>query len=177
MSVLSTFLIIMLTSLELEWISMENLILLAAFTSLTLVIKLADWLRLFESTAFYVRLVIQTLSDITAFLILFGFAILLFTVPISVLNLNRTEDQSLVTVIFNNPMVDGLLNQYMLSLGEFALLTDQSTGYGNNVETVLIMAMFLGATFFTQITMLNMLVAIMGDTFDRSMDNRIRFGT
>ena len=110
-------------------------------------------------------------------MILFGFAILLFTIPIAVLNLNRTEDHSLVTVIFNNAIVDGLLNQYMMSLGEFETLMEESTGYGNRVETVFIIAMFFGATFFTQITMLNMLVAIMGDTFDRSMDNRIRFGT
>ena len=39
-----------------------------------------------------------------------------------------------------------------------------------------IIAMVVGATFFTQITMLNMLIAIMGDTFDRVMENRIRFG-
>ena len=38
------------------------------------------------------------------------------------------------------------------------------------------MIIFVGATFFTQITMLNMLIAIMGDTFDRAMENRIRFG-
>ena len=37
------------------------------------------------------------------------------------------------------------------------------------------MIIFVGATFFTQITMLNMLIAIMGDTFDRAMDKRARF--
>ena len=38
------------------------------------------------------------------------------------------------------------------------------------------MIIFVGATFFTQITMLNMLIAIMGDTFDRAMENKTRFG-
>ena len=41
---------------------------------------------------------------------------------------------------------------------------------------MIIVIIFVGATFFTQITMLNMLIAIMGDTFDRAMENRIRFG-
>ena len=119
MSNLSTLLIITVNTFELEWIPMEKLVMIAAFTSLTLIIKLADWLRLFESTAFYVQLIVQTLSDITAFLILFGFAILLFTIPISLLNLSRTEDASLVTPITNNTIIDGLFNQYMMSLGEF----------------------------------------------------------
>ena len=32
--------------------------------------------------------------------------------------------------------------------------------------------LFLAATFFTQITMLNMLIAIMGDSFERVIENR-----
>ena len=61
-------------------------------------------------------------------MILFGFAILLFTIPISLLNLSRTEDASLVTVIFNNAIFDGLFNQYLLSLGEFGSQIENSTG-------------------------------------------------
>ena len=60
-------------------------------------------------------------------MILFGFAILLFTIPISLLNLGRTEDESLVTVIFNNTIIDGLFNQYLLSLGEFGSQVENST--------------------------------------------------
>lgn len=33
------------------------------------------------------------------------------------------------------------------------------------------------ATFFTQITMLNMLIAIMGDSFDYATENRNKFAT
>ena len=54
---LSTLLIITVTILELEWIPMKTLTLLAAVTSCLLVGKLADWLRLFETTSFYVQLV------------------------------------------------------------------------------------------------------------------------
>ena len=107
-------------------------------------------------------------------MILFVFSILLFAIPICILNLRRSEEESLVTVIFNNEIVDGIFNQYMMSLGEFQLLIDQSTGHGENLETVIIMMFFLGATFFTQITMLNMLIAIMGDTFERVVENRSR---
>lgn len=34
---------------------------------------------------------------------------------------------------------------------------------------------FIGATFYTQLTMLNMLIAIMGDSFDFATENREKF--
>ena len=87
-----TLLIIVVTRLAPEWIDRKNLVTIAALTSMFLIIKLADWLRLFESTAFYVQLIKQTLLDITPFMALFFFALLLFTIPISILNLNRYKD-------------------------------------------------------------------------------------
>ena len=49
-----TLLIIVVTRLAPEWIDRKNLVMIAALISMTLIIKLADWLRLFESTAFFV---------------------------------------------------------------------------------------------------------------------------
>ena len=63
----------------------------------------------------------------------------------------------------------------MLSLGEFGDLTNIDAE-NLTVETWVVMIFFFMATFFTQITMLNMLIAIMGDSFDRSMENMKRFG-
>ena len=50
----------------------------------------------------------------------------------------------------------------MLGLGEFS--TDQ---YGEEASDVIIWLVFIATTFITQITFLNMLIAIMGDTFAR----------
>ena len=54
------------------------------------------------------------------------------------------------------------MDQYMLGLGEFS--TDQ---YGEEASDVIIWLVFIATTFITQITFLNMLIAIMGDTFAR----------
>ena len=43
--------------------------------------------------------------------------------------------------------------------------------------SVLTITIFIAATFFTQITMLNMLIAIMGDTFERITEQRPLFAT
>lgn len=57
-------------------------------------------------------------------------------------------------------MFDVLINQYLLSLGEFAMDNFEGT------HQLLIILLFILATFLTQVTVLNMLIAIMGNTFD-----------
>ena len=55
-----------------------------------------------------------------------------------------------------------LMNQYMLALGDFNL-----DGFSQGGQKELCYIYFVLAAFITQLTMLNMLIAIMGDTFER----------
>ena len=64
---------------------------------------------------------------------------------------------------------DVALNQYLLALGEFATLDAYSEGSNDDKE--LIFLMFVCATMFTQVTMLNMLIAIMGDVFASEIES------
>ena len=59
-----------------------------------------------------------------------------------------------------------------MGLGEFATL--ESLTEGGAVEKIVHFFFFI-ATFFTMLTMLNMLIAIMGDSFDYATENRERF--
>ena len=79
------------------------------------------------------------------------------------LDLNRDEDDAILGSAFGFWLIDAIYNQYLLSLGEFASL--ESLGNGAPYEK-LVVIFFIMATFFTQITLLNMLIAIMGDSFD-----------
>ena len=173
-SIFSTLFIIGHTLAEVDWVPIETLRLMASVASCLLVIKIYDWLRLFETTSFYIQLVTLTIGDIGSFMILFSVALFMIAIPISIMNLGRTEDSELVLPFFSNWFIDGILNQYMLSLGEFGDIIDNSDG--GTLEKELVMMFFLIGTFFTQITMLNMLIAIMGDSFDRAMDNKERYG-
>ena len=65
-----------------------------------------------------------------------------------------------------------ILNQYLVSLGEF-----HTESYIEHELAPFIWTLFIMATFFTQITMLNMLIAIMGDTFDKVTENKLTFTT
>ena len=59
---------------------------IAAVDSLAISLKLFDWLRLVEKTAFYINLIGQTITDIKAFLILLLASFLLFGLPVMMLN-------------------------------------------------------------------------------------------
>ena len=64
-------------------------------------------------------------------------------------------------------MFDAFENQYELGLGEF-----KNEKFNDSKYSILFYILFFFATFFIQIVFLNMLIAIMGDTFDRVTEER-----
>lgn len=60
----------------------------------------------------------------------------------------------------------------MLGVGDYYFIT-----YNENNDRSLQWVYFVMATFFTNIVFLNMLIAIMGDTFDRLTEKKQRNGT
>ena len=78
-------------SFAVDMIDVESLRIMAAIASFCILAKVFDWLRLFEQTAFYVMLVTETQRDIRAFIILLFTSLMLFGVPLEMLNLNRSD--------------------------------------------------------------------------------------
>ena len=62
-----------------------------------------------------------------------------------------------------------MFTQYLLSLGEFSF-DDYSKA--DQTDSGLDWALFITATVIIQIIITNMLIAIMGDTFDRIFENK-----
>lgn len=58
----------------------------------------------------------------------------------------------------------------MMSLGEFETET-----FGDGPQTYLCYIFLLAATFLTQITFLNMLVAVMGETYSMVMESQTKY--
>ena len=148
-------------------ISLEKLRLVASIASCTQLLKVFDWLRLFEQTAFYIKLMQETLKDIRAFLILILTALATFGIPMIILNLKLDAESQVVDEVFGFWLVNMLLNQYLLALGEFSL-----DNFASNSHASLCYFFFICATFISQVTMPNMLIAIMGDTFEKVIENR-----
>ena len=77
-------------------------------------------------------------------------------------------EKAIVPNISNFWVFDAFINQYELGLGEFEI---DSYREADN-QKFLIYLLFVLSTFLIQITFLNLLIAIMGDTYDRVTDVR-----
>ena len=160
--------VIVLTSIPTQtWIEIDSLATMSAFATFSMFVKVLDWMRLFDQTSFYILLIKQTVRDISAFFLLLIISLLMFGIPMIMLNISRTEELALVDQKFSNWIPNMLINQYLLALGEFNL-----DNFESGSQAGLCYLFFVFATLFTQVTMLNMLIAIMGDTFARTMENR-----
>ena len=102
---LSTVWIIVNHLLNTEITSMENQRVMAAFSTLFLWIKVLDWLKLFDSTSFFIKLIEDTIADIGAFMIIVVVALFMFGMPMFILQMNRTEDNAVVEEIFGKNFV------------------------------------------------------------------------
>lgn len=105
-----------------EQSQLENLRVAAAFTTCSLMIKTFDWLKLFQETAFFIMLVGETLNDVKSFFVILLSTLLMFGLPMFMLNLNRTagdDGSEVITPFFGFWPLDVLMNQYFLALGEF----------------------------------------------------------
>ena len=83
------------------------------------------------------------------------------------LNALLNEERVIVTPVFQQFLIDSTLNQYMLMLGEFHM-----DGFEINLNKAICYGVFIASTFISQIILLNMLIAIMGDTYDRVQEKR-----
>ena len=133
------------------------------------------WMRIFNQPAFYIKLVVKTLTDILGFLLILILAIgatanLFYIVTMWRKNTGEYDDHYLFSEEYEKePIINSLIYTYKLGLGEFD--TDMYQSDKNN--SVLLWTFFLSATLIVQITILNMLIAIMGDTFDRVMETKL----
>jgi len=100
-------------------------------------------------------------------MVLLLIVLLVFGVPIMMLDMNSEDGYDMIDDTWHNWLLNLLFNQYLLSLGEFG--TDN---FGVHPNAVLVYCFFFAATFISQLTMLNMLIAIMADSFDKVFENR-----
>ena len=102
---------------------------------------------------------------------------MLFGTAFYILNMSRgvkefddpNESDEIISNTFGNVWIlNAFSNQYELGLGEF------TTGEMANgdVNAKLCYILFILATFFVQITFLNMLIAIMGESFSEALEEK-----
>ena len=130
--------------------------------------KVFDWLRLFDSTSFFISLIKETIYGIEPFMYIMIVWYMTFGISFYILNLNRSEDDQLTTIQSNFWFYEAFETSYELGHGEFNLDAYNSS---NKFETFMCFFLFDLASFFVIIVFLNMLIAIMGDTFAAVTEN------
>lgn len=150
---------------------------LAAISCLFIWIKVLDWLRLFDEFAFFMDLIGKTIRGIKIFIWIMLICYMLFGTSYYILDMSRgtkqfedpNESDQIIDPIFGNIwFLNAFENQYELGLGEFR------TGEMANGDSSVILCyiLFILATFFIQIVFLNMLIAIMGESFSEALEEK-----
>ena len=130
--------------------------------------KFFTWLRIYGPTAFYMRLLSETFDDVKSFFVMFLVIITAFANIMYILNSQRVHDDE--GELYADNVKSGFLNSwiatYTLGFGEF-----DTEGYGGTNVNLIWFVWFLG-TFMISVTFLNMLIAIMTNTYDKVMESR-----
>lgn len=153
-----------LSQIKEAWIIEESQLLsIGAYATFFMWCKMFYWMRLFESTAYYVTLIVQTITDCMTFMLMILIILLAFGNFFMVINQNmdgREDGVVYVNEYLGFKPVDALISAYFMGLGEFAY-----DGYSLGPNKYSAWSMFLLATFLTCVVFMNMLIAIMGETF------------
>lgn len=152
----------------------HNLILdIGSWSMFFMWIKVFYWFRLFTTYAKYIKLIIQTITDMRYFfamvlVIMVAFGNFMF-VANNTLEENPDEtyiQRDYVPKLFD--LVNSILSVYMFgALGQFSQQT-YIVGY----EKYSASAMFILGTFMVSVVFMNMLIAIMSDTFANVESNK-----
>jgi len=123
-----------------------------AFNSLALWIRLLGYLRPYRILGTMIRTIIEIIEDCLPFLVLFVIILFGFTHAFFFATEDSSQEES---------VMDALAGMYNLVLGNF-----DTSSYGS-----VLWILFIMGSFFLTILMLNMLIAVMADTYSRMQDS------
>lgn len=138
------------------------------------------WLRLFPELAYFVSMINETVKDCANFFIMFLICVFMFGNANYILNwsvvgqpYNREalSEASMYPIVTGVSVIDALVQNYNAGIGS-AGWTFLDGGGAPNIAVVY----YLIQTIFTNMMFLNMLIAIMGDTYARITEFKERNG-
>ena len=152
---------------EVTNIDHESLQIVASFALFLMWFKLFYWMRLFKPFSAFIRMITEIIKDIQVFLVMLIIALGSFANIIYVLNLNRSEKckdlecPPIYDALIGFAPVDAMIHAYLTGLGDF-----NKDNYSEENAQVM-WFMFIMATIIVQLIFMNLLIAIMGESFSR----------
>lgn len=122
--------------------------------------KFLYFFRIFKSFGYLTRLIIIVINDMKTFLFVMFFTIVAFSDSLLTLSNGNHENERFVT-----SYGDSIIYTYRIILGDFNV--EDFDGCG----TAVVYALFILCTLFNTIVMLNLLIAIISETFSHVKEN------
>lgn len=86
---LMNLVLVVVTVYKLDFIEEDTRKIMSALVGMLLWLKMFDWMRMFDTTSFYIKLIKQTFSDILPFFFIFPIFLASFGTPIYILSKSR----------------------------------------------------------------------------------------
>eukprot|EP00347_Sterkiella_histriomuscorum_P018629 403344788 len=149
-----------------------------SITTLFMWIKLLYFLRIFKATGYLIRLIVEVVSDMGIFLLVLLITLTAFGDAMLRLSNSNSPDQQFI----RHSPEDEEFTEYK-DLFFFAvaytyrgILGDFDTSQFGKVATPLAWLLWTVHMLFNMIVMLNLLISIIGDTYERVVDNSTQAG-
>jgi hypothetical protein len=144
----------------------DDLALVSVFAVLLLYCKLFQYLRIYRRFTTFIRMVQDMIIDVRIFAAMLLIMLMMMANVVMILDKSRTEDIAIVEEYTSSVGVNALLHSWLLGLGEFA------NGNYSEQNAVTMWIMFFIATFLVQLIFMNLLIAIMSESFARLNENQ-----
>lgn len=124
--------------------------------------KLLQFFRIFKSYGYLTRLLMMVISDMSTFLVVLFITIVAFSDTFLTLSNGNPEHEKFVY-----SFTDSIIYVYRIVLGDFDV-----SKFGQ-VAVPLCYGLFILCTIFNTIVMLNLLIAIISETFSHVKENAV----
>jgi hypothetical protein len=130
---------------------------LQATISLCIWLKLLYFLRIFKQTGYLIRIIIEVIKDMRSFLLILSLTFIAFGDAFNSINTSNEESDKFSGGIW----IESIFYVYRMVLGDMNL---DSLG---TVSLLYVYILFIMCTVFNMIIMLNLLIAIISESFGR----------
>ena len=133
-------------------------------------IKVFYWMRLFKPTSYFIILIMRTITDSLPFIIMlaiiiFAYANLNYILQLNVDGPKYKDDVYVTEYVEGQGIFNSIMAQYMIALGQF-----EAGSLGNGPSAPAAWFAFLTASYVLTIVFMNLLIAIMGNTFGEVLE-------
>ena len=126
-------------------------------------LKFLYFLRMFKAFGYLIRLIIDVVYDMRHFLVVLSLTIIAFGDTFYVISNGNIEKSQFV-----KGFLDSIMYTYLIILGGFNV-----DDFEKSIATSVLLVFFFLCTLFNTIVMLNLLIAIISDTFSKVKENQI----